>query len=270
MDFIIPSREGWGVEILVVVWCYGNRISSGCSPTQTFCTPALLTCDVLLMQIHGTQHSGSCPAVGSAGSTSHAHETQSGTANPGPQYYWRVRRDSQRVYHHVQVRILSTIVWQCTSPNVSFLFLFLVDCMGRSASYNSTPFWTYYFAFIYVIPHFCKCSLKICVRVYIGLHFFLFLEKSSPPLCWAAPSCLRVIIQGCVPVSLTTKLQFELPLFFQALWQGQDWLPGSPRVQVLPAFPGLWPVHCGRGWGGSRVSSHPQDCGSQRVGGSEP
>ena len=130
MDFIIPSREGWGVEILLVVWCYGNRISSGCCWTQTFCTPALLTCDVLLMQIHGTQHSGSCPAVGSAGSTSHAHETQSGTANPGPQYYWRVRRDSQRVYHHVQVRILSTIVWQCTSPNVSFLFLFLVDCRG--------------------------------------------------------------------------------------------------------------------------------------------
>lgn len=130
MDFIIPSREGWGVEILLVVWCYGNRISSGCSPTQTFCTPALLTCDVLLMQIHGTQHSGSCPAVGSAGSTGYAHETQSGTANPGPQYHWRVRRDSQRVYHHVQVRILSTIVWQCTSANVSFPFLFLVDCRG--------------------------------------------------------------------------------------------------------------------------------------------
>ena len=90
---------------------------------------------MLLIQIHGAQHSGSCPAVGSAGSTGHAHETQSGTANPGPQYYWRVRRDSQRVYHHVQVRILSlkaSIVWQYTTPNVSYLFQFLVVCRGNA------------------------------------------------------------------------------------------------------------------------------------------
>ena len=57
-------------------------------------------------QVHGTQHSGPCSAVGSAGSTGHAHETQSGTANPGPQYHWRVRRNAQRIHHHVQVRVL--------------------------------------------------------------------------------------------------------------------------------------------------------------------
>ena len=44
-----------------------------------------------VFQIHGAQHGGSGPAVGSAGSAGHAHAAQLRTTDPGQEHEWSIR-----------------------------------------------------------------------------------------------------------------------------------------------------------------------------------
>lgn len=85
-----------------------------------------------------------------------------------------------------------------------------------------------------------------CTRLYIAQNLnFAFVPQRASAVIW----------------SLITHFLS----FYQALWQGQDWLPGSSGIQVVLAFPWIRSVHCGGRRGRSRVPRHPQDCGSQRV-----
>ena len=60
----------------------------------------------MFIQVHGAQHGGPGPTVGSAGPTGHAHEAQSGATDPGQEHHRRVGGEPQGVHDHVQVSVL--------------------------------------------------------------------------------------------------------------------------------------------------------------------
>lgn len=67
---------------------------TACQRSVVSCFMYSCTNSCVIVQVHGTQHCGPCPAMGSVGSTCHAHEAQFGAANPGPQHHWCVGRDA--------------------------------------------------------------------------------------------------------------------------------------------------------------------------------